>query len=138
MILSLLIGALFVTTAVGKAVNPDPVEETLSTLFGASWHARYWLVILLVACELALGFLFLSGVRPRLVAAVGGVTLVFFSAVIIALLFTPNAPACGCGGAASSAEDPQVENAISLARNVILLSCCAYLMRADAARSAPE
>lgn len=111
----------FVFAAAGfaKALNPEPIGETLGLLLGA-WSASGWFVGALVFAEVLLAAWLVSGWRPRLALATTITALVAFSASLAALLIIEPTSPCGCGLPALSG-NTAVDNGLGIARNVILV-----------------
>lgn len=111
----------FVFAAAGfaKALNPEPIGETVGLLLGG-WSPPGWTLGALVLAEVLLAAWLVSGWRPRLALATTiGALLAFTGALAALLLIEPTSP-CGCGLPALSG-NTAVDNGLGVARNVILV-----------------
>jgi len=137
------VGVVFIAAAISKAAQPAPMRMSLVWLGDdlgvsiAGWLA-FGLIAALVALEIALGALLLSGWRRRLVAGAALGVLVAFSAVLVRMTLDPAAPSCGCLGALELAESAQQANLLGLARNAGLLLACGAIMTPLHAQPATE
>lgn len=113
----------FLAAGIAKALNPEPIGDTLTLLTGwllGAWSASGWLVGVLVLGEVLLAAWLVSGWHARLALAVSIAALVAFTASLAALvLIKPTSP-CGCGLPALSG-NAAIDNGLGIARNLILV-----------------
>jgi hypothetical protein len=128
---SLAVGAAFIVFAVLKALSPGPVLGSMSYLVGAPAAALRLPVTALVLGEAVLGAAMPLRFAPRATLRIATATLVLFTGALLYLWFDPNAPSCGCAGAARLAATARQENAMAISRNALLLLACALGLRFD-------
>lgn len=97
----------------------------LITTFVLSWEATLGIALLIP-----------SGHRFGLVASAS--TLLFFLFALVAILFMPDPPSCGClGGAGTSSADPKTDAMIGIVRNTALIVLAIWSLRQSTSRSSP-
>lgn len=124
-ILRIVLGLLFLVSAVSKLFPVDAFELVLIRQLGISWAAAPYFARALILCEFILGSFLVFGVRPRLTLSVALVTLLGFTlhlAVLIAL--GRGGQDCGCFGEWLPMDAPTsiIKNAVFIALNVVLLA----------------
>lgn len=113
----------FVSAGFAKALNPEPIGDTLTLLTGwllGAWSASGRLVGALVLGEVLLAAWLVSGWQPRLALAASIVALVVFTASLAALMLIKPTSPCGCGLPAVSG-NATIDNGLGIARNLILV-----------------
>ena len=115
----------FVFAAAGfaKALNPEPIGETMGLLFGGlfgPWVASGGAIAALVLAEVLLAAWLISGWRPMVALGATIAALLAFTGSLIALLLVEPTSPCGCGLPAISG-NTAVDNGLGIARNLILV-----------------
>lgn len=140
--LTLLLAGFFILAAFGKAWRPDDFVLVLDFLLPFSDRGVYLvLAIGIMAWEGWLGGAVLFWGRSAAVLWCVGATLVVFSAALVRLAVSPDAPSCGCLGLIQAAEASRFDAQLGLVRNTGLLGIVAWLAWASgiaAPRSEPS
>lgn len=113
----------FAAAGIAKALNPEPIGETMGLLFGGllgPWVASGGAIAALVLAEVLLAAWLISGWRPRLALVATIAALLAFTASLFALLIVEPTSPCGCGLPAISG-NTAVDNGLGIARNLILV-----------------
>lgn len=127
-LVSAAIGLIFIAAAVSKLLG---MREFAEVLYKANVLPQQWvtgLVILVPAVELALGWLLIIGIAPRVALLGTALLLGMFTSYVAVLLWKYTVPPnCGCMGQFEllvSAGRPAA--ILALARNVLLIGAVAY------------
>lgn len=133
--LSVLLAVLFIAAAVGKAWRIEPFLRVLAFVFDRRVNGEWELVAsagIVVFVEAFIGVSLLLGCRHRWLLASTGVVLIVFSLVLVRLLASEDAPACGCLGLLQPVSAARADAGTGLVRNAALLYIVAWLfVRAD-------
>lgn len=114
---AVVVGAVFAFGAISKTLAPTPPLEALGFLVGE--HAPQALR-LLIAYEIALSALLLTGAALTVSLAIAAGTLLVFTGWVGYLVSTGADLSCGCGGGGDSA-NPRAANSLALIRNIFLV-----------------
>jgi uncharacterized membrane protein YphA (DoxX/SURF4 family) len=123
--LRLILGSVFVVAAAMKSLAPDEFRFTMAQLIQPIVISEWLLSILMwsiVAVEILLGVLLLSGYRVKQTATASVVLLVVFSAALVVLMVKNES--CNCFGTAV-----HTSGSMSLMRNAILILIAVLIRR---------
>lgn len=116
-VLQLLLGAVFIASAMFKLIDLPSFELYVFKQGWFSWDVSANLSWLLVVCEMLLGIALLTFFKPKLVLALANLTLLGFSAMLAYQLLSGNVDEnCNCFG-----ELVKMDTGESLMKNVGLL-----------------
>ena len=118
---SALIGLLFVASAVGKLIHPDPTFAVMRTVWNIDLPAMRVLFVILCSLEATLAAALLVAYNPRLTLAVTAAFVTFLTVSLLRQYFGDSELPCGCGLSSGVAGR---DYATGIARNVgIILTC---------------
>ncbi len=98
-VLSVLMGAVFIFSGYAKLSPIEPFEYTFVDMGVSSWRLSPYIARLFISLEFFIGILFVLNLKTKTTCKVSVVVLVFFSLYLIGLIFlTGNKGNCGCFG----------------------------------------
>src|SRR5258708_3348656 len=98
-VLSMLMGAIFIFSGYTKLYPIEPFEYTFVDMGVAGWKLAPFIARFFIGLEFFIGILFFCNIKIRTTAKISIAVLVFFSLYLIGLIFlTGNKGNCGCFG----------------------------------------
>lgn len=98
-ILSVLLGAVFILSAYTKLYPIEPFEYTFVDLGIANWKLAPFIARFFIGLEFFIGALFILNIRVKATCKIAGGALIFFSLYLLGLIFiVGNKGNCGCFG----------------------------------------
>lgn len=126
LILRLIVGAVFVASAVAKLLSIDNFELYLFGFGLASLNVCFIVARLLIAFEMLLGLAMILSIRPRATSITATATLGVFSAFLVYLLAIHNTDNCHCMG-----EVVSISPVWSLVKNIVLAAMLIPSIKSD-------